>query len=1161
MVLANLRFEGCHFEGSGESRAIVEVEECLSTDTEGVIQLRHVSFKDNVLVGASGVDGGASSCSRMELVDVTFERNECGGACGVVLSADNLLRDVVIEGVLKSGTRDAHFIRGNQESKTDARGIKAFANEVEIFRIEDGRLKLRDSEFSGIPPNAETRNRSRSSCIHLTHSTAVIDNCQFRDIEIEDGAPIFSQEDSDVTLRHSSIDGTRAKKGGAIVMRDTRAFIKNVTVTSCSSQDNGGGVYAVNSDITADGILLKENNADNEGGAIYVEGQTRLVVSDAAFEENKARIGGATCAMGTVEGHFTRVLFTQNSAEENGGSLRLFEANMTFSECNFANGSAENGGFFAIRDNATVTMSHSMLEDGQARADGGCLQAYQGHFKLEHVTLHKCVSQVDGGAVRLTNATAVITNSTMTSNRAEDDGALLFAESSSTITAKGLIADGNVAGDHAGGLFVRSWTNISVRDSVFSNTEADNGGVVFQEQKAVARFVNVSFVNSTVDTEGGSFFIDASKTTLVNCTFDNSSTAANGGILYVKKDSSVSISSSTFRNGNARLGGCLQALNGSLHIQDTVMQNCTSSGDGGAMHLIDMITHISNSNFSENEAENSGGAIVVERKNFTGEGMVIEGNTANALGGGILFKRCSFRLTDVTVKGNSARNGGAVYQSGTDGSVIRVISENNNCSGSGGTFHVEESSLNITLSEFRGGTAGSDGGFIFANSNSSVTIADARLINGRAERGGAISMSSVGSEATNLLVSDCAASADGGVCGAGNSSLLCTDCTLEGNRAEGNGGAFSLDYRNSTHLIVELRRCKVLDNTARFGGEIPSGFMKRVCVCFLGGLHVSSSDQTSHAHHPDDCEVVRLSDSSFVNNRARKAGGAVFMGCAQNMHIDCLSENEEKTGVHTEKRTRFAGRLHSMDDVCGTWRKNNAELYGDDVATFVSTIAATVRLNGANTTVSKTTHIGPYRSGSPLPVAIKAVDDFGQTPAIGRDHHPVVSRLSSPDNFLPGDYSFLVDSDLEFNVTGYVRPTNYRILFGFAEETLENFTIEVEVQRCKIGEESSEDKTSCEPCSAATYNFDLDDEDSECLPCPDNGNCTTRVVLPNRGYWHLTPCSTHIQKCLSTDACSNVSRQHALEELTNDVESCNFNETFVKSYTEIQCSEVRQQIV
>ena len=831
VVLANLRFEGCYFDGSGESRAIVEVEECLSTDTEGVIQLRHVSFKDNVLVGASGVDGGASSCSRMELIDVTFERNECGGACGVVLSADNLLRDFVIEGVLKSGTRDAHFIRGNQGSKTDARGIKAFANEVEIFRIEDGRLKLKNSEFSGIPPNAEMRNRSHSSCIHLTRSTTVIDNCQFRDIEIEDGAVISAQEDSDVTLRHSSFDGTRAKKGGAIALRDTRAFIKNVTVTSCSSQDNGGGIYAVNSDVTADGILLKANNADNEGGAIYVEGQTRLVVSDAAFEENKARIGGAICARGTAEGHFTRVLFTQNSAEENGGSLRLFEANMTFTECNFTEGSAENGGFFAIRDNATVTISHSMLEDGQARADGGCLQAYQGHLKLEHVTLRKCVSQVDGGAVRLTNATAVITNSTMTSNRAEDDGALLYAEFS-TIAGKGWIAESNTAGDHAGGLFVRFRTRISVRDSLFKNTVADNGGVVFQEPESVAHFVNVSFVNSAVDTEGGSFFIDASITTFVHCIFDNSS-AANGGVLYVKRNSVASISSSTLKNGNARLGGCLQAVNGFLHIQDSTVQSCTSSGDGGAMHLIDMITHISNSNFSENEAENSGGAIVAEGKQFTGEAMVIEGNTANALGGGILFKRCSFKLADVTLKGNSAHNGGAVYQSGTDGSVIRVTSENNVCSGSGGTFHLEESSLKIVHSEFRGGTAGSDGGFIYASSGRSISITDAEMINGSAERGGAISVSSVAFEATNLLVSDCAASADGGALRGENSSLSCTDCTLEGNRAEGNGGAFSLDYRNSTRLIAELRRCKVLDNAARFGGEIPSRvYEDSMCVLF-----------------------------------------------------------------------------------------------------------------------------------------------------------------------------------------------------------------------------------------------------------------------------------------------------------------------------------------
>ena len=294
----------------------------------------------------------------------------------------------------------------------------------------------------------------------------------------------------------------------------------------------------------------------------------------------------------------------------------------------------------------------------------------------------------------------------------------------------------------------------------------------------------------------------------------------------------------------------------------------------------------------------------------------------------------------------------------------------------------------------------------------------------------------------------------------------------------------------------------------------------------------------------------------------------MFTSCAQNVHVDCLSKNEGKTGVRTEKRIRSVGRLNSTDDLCGSWRKNSAELYGDDVGTFASTIVAIVRLNGENTTVSNTTapcRIGPYRSGSHLPVAIKAVDDFAQTPAIGRDHRPVVSRISSPDNLFTGNYSILMDSDLEFNVTHHARPDIYKILFRFGEETLRDFEIEVAVQRCQIGEESSEDKKSCEPCSAATYNFVLD-EDSECQPCPDNGNCTTKAIVPNQGYWHSSPCSPHIQKCLTAGACDGENRTVALQAMSEDMDNCSASEWNLKTcdpdgcqiheYRQAQCAQV-----
>ena len=326
---------------------------------------------------------------------------------------------------------------------------------------------------------------------------------------------------------------------------------------------------------------------------------------------------------------------------------------------------------------------------------------------------------------------------------------------------------------------------------------------------------------------------------------------------------------------------------------------------------------------------------------------------------------------------------------------------------------------------------------------------------------------------------------------------------------------------------------------------------------------MSSSDQASQqAHDLSICEIIKLSDSILAHNSAQVAGGAIFTSRAQNIRVDCPSNSEGMADMSAENRGRSKGRLDAIDDLCETWRSNSAGLYGHDVATFVSRVVTSVKVNEINVTVSNVTdpgRIGPYRSGSPLCIALKAVDDFDQAPAVGTDNHPVVSKISSPDHLFAGSNSILMEPYiLEFTATGHARPGTYHIAFEFSEDSLERFEVEVEVQQCMIGEEPSEDRTSCEPCSAATYSFVLE-EDSECLPCPENGNCTTQVILPRKGYWHKTPCSTHLQECLSSEACSFKEREIQLAAATENVSSCEFSDADIRSYTEVQCREVNNE--
>ena len=288
-----------------------------------------------------------------------------------------------------------------------------------------------------------------------------------------------------------------------------------------------------------------------------------------------------------------------------------------------------------------------------------------------------------------------------------------------------------------------------------------------------------------------------------------------------------------------------------------------------------------------------------------------------------------------------------------------------------------------------------------------------------------------------------------------------------------------------------------------------------------------------------------------MNNSAEYAGGAIFTSSSRNVGISCDSEADD--GAENSSLL-LAEALNLTIPICPSWRDNTASYYGPVIASFAS--QANVIIHGSSITSSEDSPLYMYRSGSPLSIGLEVRDDFDQGPAVGRNNRVVSSSVSSPDILFSGNHTILLESfTAELNVTGFAKPGNYTVLIDFNEENLDSVVIKFEVQKCAIGEVSLGGGTLCEPCSTTTYNFNPD-EDHSCKECPENGICTTRVILPDRGYWHPTPCSTHIQKCLSTDACDADNRRQTLEGLTKDVESCDFNETFLKNYTQAQCSEV-----
>ena len=307
------------------------------------------------------------------------------------------------------------------------------------------------------------------------------------------------------------------------------------------------------------------------------------------------------------------------------------------------------------------------------------------------------------------------------------------------------------------------------------------------------------------------------------------------------------------------------------------------------------------------------------------------------------------------------------------------------------------------------------------------------------------------------------------------------------------------------------------------------------------------------------CPFVALTDTRFSGNKAEVAGGAVFAGYLEAIRFNC-SNASLGTGLefYEEEESKVLKRLESEADICPSWKGNRGNVYGPEVGTYAATANMTLKKAKRSVCASggKDCVIDGYRTGEDLPQAeVKLLDAFGQGPAI--NYREVNANMFSPSgDFMVGSVVMpMKNGSCTFrSIKGSVPPGTYSLTIEFGEKAIKDISITVTVHNCSVGEFASAGGF-CTNCSSTTYSFN--DSAKECQPCPENGNCESRVITPKDGYWHKTPCSEHLRRCLPTSACKFEGRSENLTDAVSNVTSCHFNETWIEEdYSRAQCAEV-----
>ena len=644
--------------------------------------------------------------------------------------------------------------------------------------------------------------------------------------------------------------------------------------------------------------------------------------------------------------------------------------------------------------------------------------------------------------IEATDSNVTLSGSTFHHNSAEDDGAGIRAERS-VLKLSSVEATGN--GARRGGFLFAVHSTLELSSSkAYDNSAEEAGGFIFAN-RSVLSLAKTRAINNQVR-----YYIER----LPDATEEPPSGSrgktyeilkgGTGGFMYAI-ESAVSLDRTRAVNNSAPLGGFISARNSTVEF--TRMR-------------------------ATNNTARRGGLVMTFYSELDMRGTKAVGNSADW--GGFLASFCSrVSLAETRATSNSAKFGGFIH---VRDSILELTHTKaiNNTADQGGSVCADDSTVNSTGSLFSEGEAHTSGGFISGEQNSSVFLSDSRMRHGKSKKGGAVALTESELTAKNLSIARCEAHSHGGaIIGSASSTLLCVDCTLRENSAEGgNGGAISFDASGDQLLALQLVQSRILKNRATLGGKHPIPQTPGRFMLSSGGLFYGCKQRKEKClAEGEDCPFVAATNTTFSDNSAEIAGGAIFAGYMDAVRFRCSADGEDADlAFYKQREWQSLIRLKSVDDLCSSWRHNRAENYGADVATYPAMAQMTVEGDKSKTESGEEYTFKGHRSGKELPtMTVELLDELRQGPA--RNRRLLKASLSSLDDFLIGTVTMEMKRGTAVfrGIRGFVPAGDHNLTLEFDDAAVGNISIVVSVRNCLIGEVVSTGSL-CADCSSTTYN-------------------------------------------------------------------------------------------
>ena len=796
-----------------------------------------------------------------------------------------------------------------------------------------------------------TPNDNNGAAIEVTNTdkaiTGTISRSTFTNNKAQYGGAIDICAGTIKITNSKFINNSADVEGGAIDINTLNGNLK-VTISGSKFINNSaplGGAILNIKDLTVKGSTFINNTPNTIFNWVGAGGNLNLNIR--TFTDLQNAIGLVT---GTLTLNQNVAMTTKEAADFTNGIT--INKDITIDGKGHTIDAKNLGRIFSIGEGFTVTLTNVTLINGKADKGGAIYN--DGSLTLSDVKLSDNAADSYGGAV-FNNGELVVSDSVFDSNdvlnrgsaSVDYGGAAIYNWYDGTLTVSGSNFTNNIKNYKNGDNLVGAITtigNATVIGSNFVNNSGRWGGAISATGAELRKNLSTLTVSNTIFKDNsalyaGAVYIWGSNYNIADCVFDNNTAFGkgnmtpnnnNGGALVVSQVSRFNepitgtISGSKFTNNKAQYGGAAYFNKGFVTITDSVFENNVATAEGGAVgfshaSVKDLVVSINNSSFVGNKAPVAGAIFTNVDSKITNSNFI--NNSAAKIGGAI----CN--VNDLTVENSKFVNNTpqAIHNSKELHLGIETFTDLQNAIDLVDGILTLDSDIAMTDDEAAGFVNGvainkdividgkghtisaEDLGRIFSiGEGFTVTLTNATLINGKADKGGAI-YNDGSLTLSDVKLSDNAADSYGGAV-FNNGELVVSDSVFDSNDVLNRGSA-SVDYGGAaiynwydgvltvsgSNFTNNIKNYKNGDRLVGAVATIGDATISDSCFVNNAGRWGGAISASGYLIAGDDVNTLTVSGSTFKENGGLYGAG-IFVAGSDFTVSDCVFDKNTAFG-------------------------------------------------------------------------------------------------------------------------------------------------------------------------------------------------------------------------------------------------------------------------